>query len=45
MCINKSKIYSESTLALKRLNWILDGIVCNRKVSLKEIEKQEYQQN
>ena len=37
-CINKSKIYSEATLALQILNGILDGIVCNQKINQKEIE-------
>lgn len=36
--INKSKMYSESTLALQILNGILDGIVCNQKVNQKEID-------
>ena len=31
-------MYSESTLALQRLNGILDGIVCNQKVNQKEID-------
>lgn len=37
-CINKSKMYSETTLALQILNGILDGIVCNQKINQKEIE-------
>ena len=36
--INKSKMYSEATLALQILNGILDGIVCNEKISQREID-------
>lgn len=36
--IDKSKIYSEATLALQILNGILDGIICNQKINEKEIK-------
>jgi DNA polymerase-3 subunit epsilon len=36
--INKSKIYSEATLALQILNGVLDGIICDSKINKKEIE-------
>ncbi len=36
--INTSRMYSDVTLALKILNEILDGIICNQKVNQKEIE-------
>lgn len=36
--INKSKMYSEATLALQILNGILDGIICNEKINQREID-------
>ncbi|MDO5556891.1 MAG: exonuclease domain-containing protein [Clostridia bacterium] len=36
--INKSKRYSEASLALQILNGILDGIICNQKINQKEID-------
>lgn len=36
--INSSKIYNESTLSLQVLNGIIEGIICDQKVSQKEID-------
>lgn len=37
-CINKSKLYSETTLGMQVLQGIIDGISCDEKINLTEIK-------